>query len=173
MSIESLIFNIPPSNLVYDLTVTPSLISCNISPLSNMNVEILITENDKIHIFVKVSQLIAVEWHRISTWNLFTCTCLESHRMDVWHSPSYLVTFWRRPRGGLTGGGALGAHAPPHFRGQKYFKVPFFILNFLWTRCPRRRCSPPHPHFLTCSSASVWTLLSCDWQKLFFFIRMS
>ena len=61
MSIESLIFNIPPSNLVYDLTVTPSLISCNISRLSNMNVEILITENDKIHIFVKVSQLIAVE----------------------------------------------------------------------------------------------------------------
>ena len=61
MSIESLIFNIPPSNLVYNLPVAPSLISCNISPLSNMNVEILMTKNDKIQIFVKVSEQIAVD----------------------------------------------------------------------------------------------------------------
>ena len=152
MSIESLIFNIPPSNLVYDLTVTPSLISCNISPLSNMNVEILITENDKIHIFVKVSEQIAVEWHRISTWNLFTCTCLESHRMDVWHSPSYLVTFWRRPRGGLTWGGGTGGTCPHStFEAKNTSKCPFLS----WISCGQGAPGGGAPHFSTRSFASA------------------
>ena len=52
MSIKSLIFNIPPSNLVHDLLFTPTSISSNVSALSCMTAEILMAENEKNHILL-------------------------------------------------------------------------------------------------------------------------